>query len=369
MQRLGSYLIFFIFSFFILLESTSQAKPELHISPCNLALHDLSEQKTRTAIFQERFLKPLITFEKMLLSSTSVEKKAMQLIEGNFRLEFFKVKALFEFYEDTDWIQSIQTYQEKIKNLEDLLGVCVDIKNWLALSEQLQMPEAVTQILAQDFKIKKEELKNLLIEDGWIPNKSRSQSTLNAFISDLNEINAPTQKEDAAFIKKELKTQLKLLHEADLDMKNLPDGVHRLRRKIRSIPILLMALLGKIQMTDEIEIPQKLLPFQKLDESQKKYLQMEITHLPLKQVIPVKRSTVVAFNYFIFQLGALKDAAEIKEAFLSALLRAKLFPNEAKAESWLTSYLKEKLGWQEFYPRAKNHYDSIIKSDLLLSLF
>ena len=333
---------------------------------CNEAYHDLAVERNRVQVYRERFYKPFLNIESILTTSNTSLEAASLLINGPYRQDLFNAEALFRFYSHAPWGGVLfQNKGEIVKRLEDVLGKANDAYNWVTLAKKMNLPLAAIDYLEKDALKFKNLLANQLLSDGWL-NLNGNITVISQIIDEINNLKFPTQKEDSKFVEKQLQKEAEKILHAKLDMHNLQEGVHELRRKLRWIPILISAMQGRIRVIEDMgTIPDKLAPLQEVDESQKKYLIFKETELPLKRSVNVSQSSIIAFNYFIFHLGQLKEEGETRTVFRDALVKSGLYKNKKEADQWLIPFLQKEINWQEFYPRSKALYEQLIHSGLL----
>ena len=346
--------------------SLSFADPS--VSPdnaCNAALDALHGKPIPAALYQERFLSPLVGFENVLTSSPSAHAAVLTLTQTDYRRYMFRLEGLFRFYEKAPWAGTEYTqWRMKFKRLEDALGVSVDAGHMVQSSQSLHMPAPVTVYLQKAFEKDNANLEELLITDGWYGNPSVAIADLIRF---LNQTEIPSERKDADFVSKRLRKELHFIAKDTLDMHNLPNGLHELRRRLRWILIGMQGLRGKVEMVTDETIPEGLAQFQNLDASATGFLQFDKTTYPLTHVVQVSNAAYRSISFLVDWIGGIKDRGELHETMQEALVQSHLYPTDEAADVYLIPIL-EATGWSDFYPEGQKAHDQLMASGLLTEL-
>ena len=332
---------------------------------CSQALHGLEGASHREAIFLERFIKPLSSLEEALQSSQNAHEAMLKLTETDYRQYAFKLEALARFYQDEKWAKNFKEYRDLFKRLEDHLGATVDAVHMVKQAKKLNLLPEVIEILEKEALQNQKTLEALLVSDGWIEGRKGS-SVFRHLLSELKKLKIPSQEEDAQYVVKRIRHEAKAIIKADLDMHDLQNGLHELRRRLRWILIDLASLRGRLVILEDKKIPAELMPFQNIDDVAKKYLVFETTDYEVKHPVYMKKSAYLALSYFVNWFGKIKDRGEIHQTLLSALLKTKRGnQTQAATDQWLIRQLEREMNWTDFYSEGQEAFNALMKSGLL----
>ena len=345
---------------------------------CNLAIQKYSEERNRKAIYKERFIVPLVPLEEISKSAANVHDMMLAWTEGEgVRKALFKSAGIYEFYQEAPWVADhprtvrlLKSYRDKFKTAEVLVGSVRDSMDFIKKAKKLRhYKRRAIAILEQDLLKKQIDLQRLITDNGWFDATQADAPLLSQLIKDIEKFEIPTQEDDATYIKKRIEAHLKEITDANLDMHDLANGEHKLRRLLRWLSIYQVIFRGKIAMVPDVVIPDRLKPFQDINDDSKKYLVFEQTVLPLKHVVEIKQSTNYALAYFVYHLGKVKDGAQFFDAMLDAQDRSGAFTNKQKSRSFLVQYFRTLGLPTSFFREAKKLDEQLQKSELLTKFF
>jgi hypothetical protein len=314
----------------------------------------------KDALFQERFIAPLVDFEKVISDATDAHSAMLILTQTDYRRYIFRLEGLFRFYEGARWAQNFGLWRMKFKRLEDALGVSVDANAMVKNAHDLAMPEAVIHYLEDASKSDNLKLEALLVQDGWI---GRPSVALQQLLVELDTIQVPSERKDAEYIRQRISHEAQVIAEDRLNMHNLPNGLHELRRRLRWLLIGIQGLRGKVQIIGD-DVPDALIPFQNLNPSAQHFLTFEQTTFPVAHSVSLNLSAYKSISFFVNSFGKIKDRGELHETMRDALVESHVYATDEQADAWLIPVLTA-TGWSEFYPEGKKLHDILMQSGLL----
>ncbi len=328
------------------------------------ALSQLPEKPIPEARYQERFLSPLVDFEKALNAAPTSNEAVKALIKTDYRRYIFRLEGLFRLYEKAQWANRYYQWKMTFKRLEDALGVSVDARKMVKNAKELNLPEAAIQYLENQAESNNRNLEQLLLSDGWY---GKNAHTLNDLVAFLNSTEIPSLKQDAQYVRKRLHRESEKIIKAHYDMHNLPSGLHELRRRLRWILIETQGVRGEVEIIND-QVPHlNLSPFQDLGPEPTKYLTIEKTSYPLENTVQLSSSIYRSISYLVDRLGKIKDRGELHETMRDALVQSGHYPSKAAADEYLIPLLKAQ-GWSDFYDEGEEVNQTLIKSNLLEDL-
>ena len=329
---------------------------------CKLSLKDLEKLKNRRAVFEERFIQPLVKVEQALMGASSAHEALMILTAKDFRQYLFRDEELAKFYKNAPWGNEFNKIKDDFKPAEDFLGAVTDANKLIDKAVSLEMPGEALRIIREDAKAIERRAEVFLKNEGWLETPPKK---IRKLIERLNDMTVPTQEADAAYIESEINQKGREILETITDPRDLEKGFHPERRRIREIGIDLITLRGKVEIVDTGIVPKGLRKYQIVPDEAKKYLEIEETDFELKHKVKVAKSTYLTISYFINLYGEIKDRGELLHSLTDALIRARLYPDEVSAHLWLKPYLNRKIGWKDYVQDAINAHHELIASGVL----
>jgi len=212
------------------------------------------EQPSGATIIRARFQKPLDKLREALQSSTDPNVVVQNLRAGNLRGTTFALEGMLKFYEKR--YTNLAGFRPILKRLEDQLGWYLDSEDHLEWARKLGLtPETdpdVFKYLNQDRELNHQKLVDLLKNDHWIPDSQHAQgSTPQAIDLNLTMTKWDSLEDDHELVVRRLQHYVdKELLEAQYDMKDLENGLHKFRREIRWLLIYMQTLNGQVVLDD-----------------------------------------------------------------------------------------------------------------------
>ncbi len=248
---------------------------------------------------------------------------------------------------------------EKIKALEDQLGAC---DYWHALLHDAV--EVNLDLSAQRYiegQLRKEQISILrLIQQKW--SLKAEKNSLKKFRARIEKEEWPSNKGDAQFLAKELRRCAMKISELDLDMNQLEEGIHELRRQIRWLSIYFFALRGFVRLDPRLNpIPE----YEALLSSpiaSHPYARLPVDDID-NQTRSISKSLYLRLTEAIDHLGRIKDQGQRVEGLANALVQSGEFSELRDAEKDIRSRLnlsndeeqKRILNAQKLYRELRHH--------------
>jgi hypothetical protein len=217
-----------------------------------------------------------------------------QLLAVDARAHVFMIQALLRLYEDCGKAKDVEKRLKQVKELEDALGAVTYANDMQAAGAKAD-PKKATQALLD------------VLHDGWLTGKRARQLTeLFSSMDVLHDVD-----KDRAFVKTALAALAKKIEKADLDMNDLEEGIHELRRKLRWLPITMMALDGLVVLDPSRDPLPELAALKQLPIATSRFGMLpkpEANGILLPQSLFLELSRVIA------ALGDIKDRGQKGEA-------------------------------------------------------
>jgi hypothetical protein len=248
------------------------------------------------------------------------------LYKANLRTPMFMLQGLTRVALGTGGDKQVfESIHADVKVIEDLSG---DIDFWWAMGEkssEWQLPEAFTAYASDRHRTAAGRLVGWLEARTWIDH--RSQPEEGSVRLRVNRIGRDLEKLEWPSVRKEQKNLAKFFHETflaveakshTLDMNDLEQGLHELRRRIRWLSIYPAALDGAIQLDAKAKPPR----------NWSRYLTQAVVNNPFnvlpkadKSIKPLRIPAPLfyAMSWLIAELGALKDRAQWTETVTHGL--------------------------------------------------
>ncbi len=286
------------------------------------------------------------------------------LLVGGARTSCFQLEALLRLYADIHDRERLDAVRRDVKVLEDALGA-VDIEaDLVARGAERGLPAAVRERFALRHAEACGRLRGWAEARGWVAHaEADGTERLRAskLARKLRKVDWPGADDDAAALARALSEQLRSTHAEieRLDLRELEDGVHEVRRRVRWFSIYMSALDGAVQLDTEAPAP----------SGWERYLTDEVRSSPFHRLPPALEGVRAlrwpaplchALIWTIAELGRLKDRAQ-RTAGVQAALHAA--GNDAPATRWLG---EEALSEAEACERGQEVVERVIHADRLL---
>ncbi len=229
----------------------------------------------------------------------------------------FMLEGLFRMYADA-YGKPAEKGQARVKELEDQLGAYGHATDMQAAARKAPgVPAELLRWLDDQAEEERQALHDLMEE--WQPGKDGKVPALERVFDRILSIEWKKGAKDRDIIQASLAAQLERIADDELDMNELQEGLHELRRQLRWPPIYGQALGGALVLTDDV-VPEPryaaLLtqpvadsPFGKLPVSADE-----------ARPLAIPRTLFLRLTELIDELGKLKDRGEAVEGLAHALV-------------------------------------------------
>ncbi len=280
------------------------------------------------------------------------------------RKHLFMLEGLVRFYEDRGPKSKMESALADIKALEDALGAFGYACDMKAAGDRIDdLADAARDALAHGVARAQEQLTRL-VDDGWRPDGEGRVPRVNDLVDTFARIDFGGPKEDRAFVRERLEDMADKLAGKALDMGDLEGGIHELRRRLRWIPITLIALDGLVALDEDAGGP-----FAALKDAP--VAQTPFARLPAPAGVDQERLTLawpmfLALSQAIGDLGKIKDRGQVIEGIADALVDAGV--PEAQARERAEAHLGDPGGMAAVHEDAARLYQDLKDSGLFDAL-
>jgi len=315
----------------------------------------------------ERFVYLFMPLQAILTSDRDPDKVAKILILPDSRRMIFEVEALARLYRRVDE-ERFDAIRTTIKRIEDAVSALEADTKFLEFATAIHATQPVLDQMTKVANQSHQSLKNI-VKANWTPdNRGRIPAIAEFFeqaFKDQNELNL--NKRDRREISDAMIDELKKFRDDDLDISDLEQGLHELRRRLRWIAYYVNALDGVFTLTldrgqstiqeynDMIKNPTwNDTPYLKFDQSGRE-----------SSSIALSRPYFVAASKFVDDLGTIKDIAEYYIATEDAYLKLNLASSRVHARDIVTKLAKAAKPPKPLYPDfqpAKTIYDGLLEN-------
>lgn len=208
--------------------------------------------------------------------------------------------------------KDVKTSLEQVKALEDGLGAWGLRRDLLKAVDGKPVPPAVLKAMKEDERSARAAVKDLVA--GWLPNdQKRGQvPVLNKLVDAMEEATWPSYKEDKAYLRKAVGTHITEMLAEPLDLNNMQEGIHELRRQARWVPLFMLSSGGAFQLDEARNPVASLKGLLTSPEAQSPFARMPAADRE-RDPITVSKSLYLANSRFVAQLGDVKDRGEMPE--------------------------------------------------------
>ena len=312
----------------------------------------------------ERVLTHVARLHEGLSGVKDVHALIDRMLQQDTRKHLFMLQGLLRIYADHaaggKLEKRLDKALERTKELEDALGAygyALDMHKGVSGKD---VPQAALALLRDNVEKSKTALQEIL-EDGWRPGDGKSRR-LQKLVDTFSDLPLGDVRGDAAFLQQALAQLVGKIANKQLDMTDLEGGLHELRRQLRWIPIIFVALDGHVRIDEHApsrfdalkKDPVAQSPFAKLPTSQR-----ETT------TIDVPQGIFLALSKHIGELGKIKDRGQLIVGLAHALQESDAFKKKkcaGEAERML------KMSLDDVFKDATALHKTLTSSGLLLDL-
>lgn len=255
-----------------------------------------------------RFEVQLTKLEQILLTLPHSPECALTLYKSPARQYLFYLEALTHIYKLLHNKKRFERMRLSFKSLEDQLGKMDYYDGFIKeFSVQENFPAILLDNLRLHFEKEGKGLEELLKRDGWI---DKANTTLNIIKGELADARWDSGLKERKKIGKVIIDEIQQIksdyHSGALNFKDIENGVHEFRRRLRWISIYAQALNGLIQLK-QVDVA---------DPQLSDYLTKEVIESPFNKMpalppgiepLYIEAPDFYAMSWLIAESGKLKD--------------------------------------------------------------
>lgn len=327
----------------------------------------------------ERIIKQIDAIAQILDTDQPLETYLTQDVALKIRGNSFNLEELFRAYEKQH-PKKLAGTQALMKGLEDTVGRFVDGSEHVRLGEKMGLPkEAMDYLKEERARVQKELMKFIRNPEApWVG----KNNMLNRIKESTLSVNWEGENEDRLFLVDHMKGMFENIKngEYDLNVTQGENGLHQLRRDLRKMVILQLALNydGKL-VTTNVSVPE--FDYLTKDEvfTKSKYGYLPVSE-PRKSPILIPYPLYLAGARQVQDIGLAKDVLEAREDWVRhALVNGGVIKQakdevdkkfEKRLDAEIESYIEKIPEWQTVDVEAlkKNAAKMLFKSEFIPDL-
>ncbi|MFH1811124.1 MAG: hypothetical protein ABIJ09_20455 [Pseudomonadota bacterium] len=255
-----------------------------------------------------------------LSTAASQPDLAKGAMHRDMRTAAFMLEASLRLYRDK-YGKPLDEARKDVKKLEDLLGALGHAQDMQKAGVGCsELPAEARAYL--DRQVAKETEKLLeLLGSGWLPGAQGTVPVLDDVVETVLHTDWKKGDGDRKAIRKALGRQLDEVAAGGLDMNELQEGLHELRRQLRWVPIYGMALKGAVVLDDTL-LPEPRYAALRDDPVASSPFAALPTSAQDKHPLRLSRTVFLRSTQLIDELGTIKDQGESIEGLAKALRKA-----------------------------------------------
>lgn len=280
-----------------------------------------------------RFEKPLEDLRSLFKSDDP--KKVVDALVKSGRGRLFALEGLARLYRGQH-PEPIGELKKEAKWLEDRVGRLVDLGEHVEYAKKVGAKRATIKYLEEERDKYREILAGKLEKKGWVGGE---QSLVDRWTNQVRETKWETKEDDRQYVLQQLIDLTQELRKEEWDIRDLQNGLHDFRRRVRWMTIYLMALDGMAQfdgrplenLTKILKDPVTKSPYANLAKNRRE-----------KFPILIPREVFLELIKAIERLGFAKDTGEATFEWLpEALLNSKMAKTETEAKELAATMVKK----------------------------
>lgn len=246
----------------------------------------------------------------------------------DIRRYFFMLEGILRLYRERYGEAAVEAH-DLVKEAEDSLGRIDYTRTMVETGKTADTKKRVRAYLVEaaekaEKKVRKYLRANWIVADnGEVPGVRRLLDLVCAWPWDDVEA-------DRRYLCGEIARELRKIDEDELDMEELEDGVHELRRDVRWFPIYLTALDGFARLDDASNPVPAYAPMLQSPAATSPYAKLA-SHDAEPRPVAVSRALYVANTAYIAELGELKDEGQAIEGLAFAIHESGVKKKKRKA--------------------------------------
>lgn len=275
----------------------------------------LLSTEEKNQIVLERFHTPLGQVTDALRTRGKFKDKFKAMKERDTRKQLFRLEELFRIYSlHPKFGDELAPWRDFVTKFEDYLGWTIDGKRMLKKAIQLKAsPKKIRNLEKKAEKIEGK-LRDYLRDGGWLG--TRPKGEVKRMLAALGSIEWPSPADDREYIARHLSATIRRIQKKSYDMEELEDGIHELRRNLRSFLLKIQALRGKVVYGPRTGAAKSNAALKRLIDSAEK----SGSKAPSLEAAPGVTATIVipedladAMSGLVANLGEIKDSGEVAE--------------------------------------------------------
>lgn len=246
------------------------------------------------------------------------------------RTAAFMLEAALRLYRDK-YGKPLDEARQGVKALEDLLGAVGHAQDMQKAGAGCpDLAPAATAYLDKQVRTQSEALLGLL-DQGWLPDARGRIPALDDVVDTVVQTEFKAGDGDRQVIRKALTRQLDEIAGGGLDMNELQEGVHELRRQLRWVPIYGMALKGAVVLDDTLLPEPRYAALRDQPVASSPFATLP-TSAQDKHPLRLSRTVFLRSTQLIDDIGKLKDQGEAIEGIAKALRKADVVEGREASE-------------------------------------
>lgn len=270
----------------------------------------------------ERILPNLIKVHRYLLLQTADGDLLLQPRSTQVRTAIFQLEGAFRLY-DRIYGSEFKNLKKLVKGYEDAIGHWDAWNEFIRYGQSLSADSEAIHILESHREKNAKELREE-IHKNWLVQKNGKVPGIEQILSTFAASKAvKSDCQDATLLVEQIIKQTNDLIDTELDLNQLEEGLHELRRQIRWLAIYFSAIDGVVTIGEGIGASED--PFYngllELPIAESKYARLYPTGLE-PYSIELSKPYFLGLTYFIGALGDLKDHGQDQEFLIHAYMEA-----------------------------------------------
>jgi len=319
----------------------------------------------------DAYLKQLTVIELKFRNAQTQSNPALWLFDNDLRTPLFMLEGLSRIHRETISFKKFEKLYQTFKIIEDGLGEIDYYQSFKNYAIKHKLDPLYIQYFDGEYQVALDKFVNILQKENWFDKKGKvGYLKFYKLKNQLSKIKWPSVQKNnknlAEFFSRKLSKLNNQYRDGKYNFKDLENGVHEFRRRIRWYSIYAHALNGSICLKNNKSIP----------KSFQKYATAKIIASPFNKLqndhrikpLFIDNYLFYALSHVIGRLGKIKDKGQTVEAFEHAAKEMKLLPKNS-SHKYIKNLLKDDfIEASEITKQAKQLCNQVIKEDKLLFL-
>lgn len=278
----------------------------------------------------ERVLRWLAELDDAL---RTIDPTCEPLVDAAMRIDvrryFFMLEGICRLYRERYGDDAKRVWR-RVKKMEDALGRVDYTRAMHAAAKRFKAPKKARTFLREARDKAERKLRKQLRAE-WCPDSKGSIPGVARLVEASGAFPWDDPATDRRYLSGQIAAELEAIEHDDLDMEELEEGVHELRRSIRWFPIYLFALSGFASLDESLNPIPEYEPLLRSDAAKSKYAALAANPRETSP-IQVSRSLFIANSVYVGELGDLKDDGQTIEGLAFALRKSGVKKKASRAE-------------------------------------